>query len=318
MRKVTRPAKSKLRIGSRGSKLALWQADCAAKALARVFPRAAIEVVPFVTKGDKTERAIPEIGDKGLFTRDIEEALLAGRIEVAVHSAKDLTVKLPDRLEVAAVLGGSEARDAFVSHKVAGLAGLASGARVGTSSLRRAAQLLRRFPFVKIVPMRGNVDTRLRKLREGLVDALIVSYAGLERLGLAAEAREILSEEEFLPAPCQGLIACEVEGGSGVAAGVRRVSEAWGEIRFRAERAFVARLAGGCRLPVGVLTRSRGDLLLMRGALFSEEGAKSLSWTLTGKTSRPEALGEELAERLLAAGGGQLLPQLRKPSPSRK
>ncbi len=316
MKKATRPAK--LRIGSRSSKLALCQAAHAAKALARVFPGARVEVVPFVTKGDRSSRPISEIGDKGLFTRDIEDALSEGRIEVAVHSAKDLTAELPKGLEVAAVLGGTEARDAFVSVKFAALSDLASGARVGTSSLRRAAQLLRRFPFIEVVPLRGNVDTRLRKLRSGEVDALLLSYAGLQRLGLAHEARELLSEEEFLPAPCQGLIACEVAAGSRVAAGVRKASEPAGELRFRAERAFVVRLGAGCRLPVGVFTRTRGDLLLMSGGLYSVDGAQSVAWTLTGKSSCPESVGTELAERLLSAGGADLLARIQDPSPSRR
>src|SRR5947207_11576869 len=244
-----------LRIGTRGSPMALYQANLVRDRLVAAHPTlaeaGALEIVPIRTTGDREQRRLlAEIGGKGLFTKEIEEALLDRRVDLAVHSLKDMETHLPAGLEIGCILPRDDPRDALVSRNGAPLAQLAQGARVGTASLRRTAQLLRSRPDLAIVPIRGNVDTRLDKLAAGEVDVLVLALCGLERLGKAAAATEILSPEQMLPAVGQGALAIECRAAD---AGLRQLlaplNDAASAACVTAERAMRAALDGSCRTP---------------------------------------------------------------------
>lgn len=293
-----------LRIGSRGSKLALWQAEWVARELARLGQSARIEIIR--TTGDKmTDVALAQVGAKGLFTREIEEALLAGRIDLAVHSLKDLPTALPEGLTLAAVLQREDARDAVVGRR---LCDLEPGARVGTSSLRRAAQLRRLRPDLLIEPVRGNVDTRLRRLAEGRYDAIVLALAGLRRLGWEERIAEILPLETMLPAVGQGALAIETrEGDEVVRAACRPLEDPDTRRAVMAERALLAGLGGGCQVPIAAHAELSDGALRLRAVVISPDGAQAVRDEIRGAPEDAEELGSELARRLLTSGAQAIL-----------
>jgi hydroxymethylbilane synthase len=298
-----------LRLGTRGSHLALWQANYVADRLRPVVDPRPVEIVVIDTHGDLIQdRPLAAMGGFGVFTKSIQDALLANRVDVAVHSLKDLpTIPVPG-LELAAVPPRGPTGDAFVSHKHARFEDLPAGAFVGTSSLRRKAQLLNRRRDLRIVDLRGNVETRLRKLREQDLDAIVLAEAGLLRLGLADAITEILDARWMLPAVGQGAIGleCRAEDGN-----TRHCVEAvndpatWAAVR--AERAMLWGLGGGCLVPIGALTTVEGHLMTLRGAVLSPDGSRRIVDTHRGPTAEPLNVGSELAARLLSAGARELL-----------
>jgi hydroxymethylbilane synthase len=298
-----------LRIGTRGSKLALYQAGLVRDRLRAAHPElaaeAAIELVPIRTTGDRVQtRLLAEIGGKGLFTKEIEEALRDGRIDLAVHSLKDMETVLPAGLAIACVLPREDPRDALVAPGSANLAGLPEGARVGTASLRRRAQLLRARRDLAVVPIRGNVDTRLAKLEAGEVDALVLALSGLRRLGKAALAGEILAPEVMLPAVGQGALAVECRAGDErVEALLAPLHDIGTAACVTAERAMLAALDGSCRTPIAGLATLEGDRLTLDGLLLSPDGDAERSGQASGATADAEAIGTELGQRLRRGAG---------------
>jgi len=293
-----------LRIGTRGSPLALAQAHETRSRLmvAHDLPEAAFEIVVIKVTGDAVQdRPLREIGGKGLFTREIEEALLDGSIDIAVHSMKDMPTEQPAGLLLGCFLPRADVRDAFVSRGVAALADLAAGKVVGTSSLRRRAQLLNRRPDLKVVEFRGNVQTRLRKLDEGVADATFLAMAGLGRLGMTAVARAPVSPDEMLPAVAQGAIGIERRGADGrCAALLEPIHHTATGLQLAAERGMLARLDGSCETPIAGLAEIEGGEVRLRGEILRPDGSESLAEDDRAPVEDGAALGRELAERLLA------------------
>jgi hydroxymethylbilane synthase len=265
----------------------------------------AVEIVTIRTTGDRVQdRLLAEIGGKGLFVKEIEEALIAGHIDLAVHSLKDLETWLPAGLVIACVLPRDDPRDAFLSTKAASLAALPNGARIGTASLRRQAQLLRRRPDLTILPIRGNVNTRMRKLDSGEIDALVLALCGLERLGKAELATEILSREIMLPAVGQGALALECRAADEA---LRQILEPLHDPRSAAcvgaERAMLAALDGSCRTPIAGLAELDGDRLMVEGLLLTPNGASEIRGHREGAITDAEVLGTELGRALRDRAG---------------
>jgi hydroxymethylbilane synthase len=291
-----------LRIGTRGSPLALWQAHAVQAALAAahgVSPESiAIEVIR--TTGDIIQdRPLSEAGGKGLFTKEIEQALIDGAIDLAVHSCKDMPTALPDGLELAACLPREDVRDAFISRKAASLADLPLGAVVGTASLRRQAMVKRLRPDVSVVTFRGNVDTRLKKLEDGVVDATLLAFAGLKRLRREAAATEVLEVDTFLPAAGQGAVGIEARAAD---ARTCRLLAAINHVEtlaaVRTERAFLAVLDGSCRTPIAGHARVLGDRVVFRGMVLRPDGAEMHETTCKGAVHDGPLLAEEAAREL--------------------
>lgn len=302
-----------LMIGTRGSPLALAQAYETRARLMAAFdlPEGAFEIVVIKTTGDDrsmidADRPLKEIGNKGLFTKEIEEAMLDGRIDIAVHSMKDMPVTQPDGLVLDCYLPREDVRDAFVSLKEGGFAALPEGAVVGTSSLRRKAQLLNRRPDLKIVEFRGNVQTRLKKLGDGVADATFLAMAGLNRLNMTDVPRVAIEVEEMLPAVAQGAIGIERrvddERAAMMLAAIHHTPTGQ---RLAAERAFLAALDGSCETPIGGLAELQGDTLRLRGEILRIDGSESLSDEVSGPISEGPALGQALAKTLLDRAGGR-------------
>ena len=307
------PSTAPLRIATRKSQLALWQAEHVAALLRRAHAGLAVELVPMITQGDRIQdRSLAAIGGKGLFIRELEVALEERRADIAVHSMKDLPAELPEGLTIAAVLERADPRDALLSASAATLNDLPRGARVGTSSLRRQAQLMAARPDLCIEPLRGNVDTRLRRLDAGEMDAIVLACAGLIRLGLESRITARLDPRISLPAVAQGVIGIECRGADA------RTLELVGMLNHRdtriamdAERAFAHRLGGSCQSPIAAHARIGGRRLILDGLVAEPDGSRLLRDTLPGSVDDPGALGRRLAERLLAAGAGSLLERLR-------
>lgn len=292
----------RLVLATRRSPLALAQTGMVAAALSALGHE--VELLPLVTEGDRRSREAPsgtpdEV--KGLFVRELEEALLDGRADLAVHSAKDLATTLPDGLSIVAVPERADPRDVYVG-PAGGLAALAEGAVVGTGSPRRQAQLRDLYPHLRTVEIRGNIDTRVDKMRRGDVNALILAAAGLKRLGLEVEEAEPLDAGRFVPAPGQGCLALEAASDrADVAEALSGVNHAPSNAALRAERAFLKALGGGCTTPAGALAEIEGDGLRMTAYLGAEgEGAEGWRANLAGATSEAEDIGEHLATRLQA------------------
>ena len=303
-----------LTIGTRGSPLALVQAHLVKDLLARTqgLDPDAIAIKPITTSGDKLKEApLAEVGGKGLFSKEIEEALFSGEVDIGVHSAKDLATTLPKGLFLPALLEREDIRDAFVSLKARTLSNLSAGAKVGSSSIRRSAQVLRQRPDLTIVPFRGNVDTRLRKLREGIADATILAVAGLRRLGREMEVTDYLDPKQFPPAPAQGAIALECRTGDtrtvGYAAALNHGATA---TAVTAERALLRELDGSCRTAVGVLTTQERGEIEMLGEILAPDGRQWVEETLSGPATDAEAIGAELGRKLRAIAGPTLLAAL--------
>jgi hydroxymethylbilane synthase len=293
-----------LTIGSRGSQLALWQARWVGQRLEALGHPCRLEVIK--TTGDKiTDVPLARVGTKGLFTQEIEEALQAGRIDLAVHSLKDLPTQLPDGLFLAAIPEREDARDALLSCR---LSQLPHGAKVGTSSLRRVAQLRALRPDLNIESVRGNLDTRLRKLAEGQYDALVLAAAGLNRLGWADRIAECLPVETMCPAVGQGALAIETRQDGGAAAqACRGLDHVESRTAVVAERAVLAALGGGCQVPIGAHACIEGGELRLLAVVISPDGAKAVRRHSAGLLSEAQRLGEELGRELLAAGAREIL-----------
>lgn len=293
-----------LRIGTRGSPLALWQAHEVRRCLIAVLglPEAAFSVVVIKVMGDQIQdRALKDIGGKGLFTREIEDALLDGSIDIAVHSMKDMPTLQPDGLTLDCYLPREDVREAFVSPMVARFADLPQGAVVGSSSLRRRAQLALRRPDLKLVEFRGNVQTRMRKLEEGVAQATFLAMAGLNRLGLAHMARGPIEVEEMLPAVAQGAIGIERRRTDArVEALLAGIHHGPTGQRLAAERAFLRKLDGSCQTPIAGLAVIEGDQIWLRGEILRPDGSQSISGDLRGAIADGAALGTELAAQLLS------------------
>ncbi len=294
-----------LRIATRGSAMALHQAALVRDRFAASHPGLAAELLTIRTTGDRVQtRLLSEIGGKGLFTKEIEEALLDGRADLAVHSLKDMETVLPPGLIIAAVLPRDDPRDALVGRDGATLAGLPPGARIGTASLRRTAQLLRLRPDLRVAPIRGNVDTRLAKLAAGDTDALVVALCGLERLGRAEVATEILALDVMLPAVGQGALAVECRAAD---TRLRRLlaplNDAASEACVTAERAMLAALDGSCRTPIAGLATIAGDRLSLEALLLTPDGAAERRGRTSGAVADAADLGLELGQRLRRDAG---------------
>jgi hydroxymethylbilane synthase len=300
---------SPLRLGTRGSPLALWQARHVADLLRPVSSPRAVELVTIETHGDRDQAtALSAMGGFGVFTKAIQQALLDGKVDVAVHSLKDLPTIPVDGLGLAAVPPRGPSGDAFVSPKHRGFDDLPKGARVGTSSLRRRAQLLNRRPDLQLVELRGNVDTRLRKLAEQDLDAIVLAEAGLVRLGLADRITERLDPSWMLPAVGQGAIGLECrEDDADTRAVAREVNDAPTWARVTAERAMLWALGGGCLVPVGAISAIEDGLLTIRGTVLSADGRRRIVATHRGPAETPLAVGQELAAMLLGEGARELL-----------
>ena len=300
-----------LKLGTRGSPLALAQARevCArlAAAHADLTPDGAVEIVVIKTTGDRVQdRPLAEIGGKGLFTKEIEEALLDGRIDAAVHSMKDVPTWLPEGLVISTILPREDPRDAFFSPHGTGLSDLPEGAVVGTASLRRQAQVLLARPDLKVVPFRGNVETRLRKLAEGQVDATLLAVAGLKRLGLAEEIVAVLEPEVMLPAVAQGAVGIEIRNGDERARGVfAALDDTDSARRVAAERACLEVLDGSCRTPIAALAELEegGETMRLRALVCMPNGSNPQRAERRGSAAEAAALGREAGEELRAAAG---------------
>ncbi|MBK6684256.1 MAG: hydroxymethylbilane synthase [Deltaproteobacteria bacterium] len=303
---------STVRIATRKSPLAIWQAEHISAELKSKEPGLEVELVRLTTQGDKIlDQALSKVGGKDLFVKEIEAALFDGRAEVAVHSLKDVPTELPAGLEVTAFPPREDPRDALVSTKGYTLDTLPKGASVGTCSLRRAAQLLRLRPDLVIKPIRGNVQTRLKKLDEDNLDATILAYAGLLRLGMTQVATEVLSPERSLPAIGQGILAVECRRDDHpTTQRVQQLDDPAARAAALTERAFLRRLQGGCQVPIAGHATLSGDQITLRGLVASLDGQESVEDQIAGPLGDAEALGTELADRLLGRGARRILDAL--------
>jgi len=293
-----------LTIGSRGSQLALWQARWIQARLESMGEQCRLEIIH--TTGDKiTDVALSKVGAKGLFTKEIEEALLAGAIDLAVHSLKDMPTELPAGLTLAAIPEREDPRDALVGRK---LAELAAGARVGTSSLRRAAPLRALRPDLEMESIRGNLDTRLRKLDEGRYDAIVLASAGLRRLGWDNRIAELLDPGVICPAVGQGALAVETRADGGAAFRIAKgLEHPETRIAVTAERALLASLGGGCQVPIGAYATVQAGTVLIRAIVVSPDGTRIIRKQSSGSVDDAVSIGRSLGEELLAEGGQQIL-----------
>ena len=299
-------------IGTRSSKLALWQADYVEAKLRERYPELPVVQKRMTTKGDRVlDAPLAKIGGKGLFTKELEQAMLAGEIDLAVHSLKDMPTELPEGLMLAAVTERFDPGDAVVSPRYRTLANLPQGAKVGTSSLRRRAQLLAKRPDLEIVSLRGNVNTRLKKLEEENFDAIILAVAGLKRLGFHDRITEILPREICLPAVGQGALAIEARAADEATLSlIAFLDDAATRTAARAERAFLARVEGGCQVPVGVYAEAADEALEMEAVIASIDGERLYRKKKAGSALDAEKIGRALAEELLAMGGKEILQEL--------
>ena len=304
-------AANRLRIGTRGSPLALWQANEVQRLLcaAHGMPPENIEIVVIKTSGDRIQdRPLSEVGGKGLFTKEIEEALLARSIDLAVHSMKDVATVLPQGLIIPCLLPREDPRDAFVSPKARTLMDLPAGALVGTASLRRQAQVKMLRPDLRTAILRGNVETRLRKLGEGQADATLLALAGLKRLGLESHAASIIATEDMLPAVAQGAIGIEIRSAdTATAALIAPLNDPNTATCVMTERAFLARLDGSCRTPIAGLATLEGSQLAFRGMILAIDGSAHHATSRQGAPGDALHMGHDAAEQLLAEAGPNFL-----------
>jgi hydroxymethylbilane synthase len=314
-----------LRIGTRGSELALFQANAVAELLTR-HARIASDIVVIKTSGDRlADASLAQIGGKRLFVKEIEDALLAGEIDLAVHSSKDMPALLPSGLRVGAVLQREDPHDALVlPAAVPAPAGqarsiqevvseLGRAPRIGTSSIRRVAQLVRLFPDAQFLPVRGNLGTRLRKLDSGEYDALVLAAAGLRRLGRADRISAMIPADVCVPAPGQGIIAIEIRDDDERAArAVASIDDPEAAAALRAERAVVSRLGGGCQMPIGAVAAIADGGLSLRGVVVSPDGGRIVRASASGSWADAEELGRQVADELLSGGAGDILADVQR------
>ena len=303
-----------LLIGTRGSPLALWQARHVRARLTETHGLAEgdVDLSVITTSGDRIkDKPLREFGGKGLFTKEIDEALLCGDVAMAVHSMKDLETELPAELCIAAVLSRADVRDAFISNKAPSLAELPQGAAVGTSSLRRQAQVKRLRPDLRVVDFRGNVETRLRKLDEGKADATLLALGGLERLGLESRATSVLSTDEMLPAVAQGAIGVTCRSDD---VKTRELLQTLNDERaattVACERVFLGCLAGSCKTPIAGLAEIEDGILRLRGLMLTSDGTESYGIEVTGPTEHATKLGVDAGEELVARAGPEFFAKL--------
>ena len=301
-----------IRIATRKSPLALWQAEHVRARLQALHPGLAVELVAMTTQGDRVlDSPLAKIGGKGLFVKELEQGMLKGDADIAVHSMKDVPAELPDGLVIRTILEREDPRDAFVSSRYADIAALPQGARVGTSSLRRQCQLRALRPDLEILDLRGNVGTRLGKLDAGDYDAIVLACAGLRRLGMQERITLALADELMLPAIAQGVIGIECRSGdTRVHDLIDALNHTATATRTRAERAMNARLAGGCQAPVAGYSEILDGNMELRGLVGRPDGSDIIRGAITGPPEEAEALGRELAEDLLARGADVILQEL--------
>jgi hydroxymethylbilane synthase len=303
-----------LRIASRGSKLALVQSNYICNLLENLFDHIEISIVKISTKGDRDKSNFLYKSDSiGFFTSEVENALLDGRADLAVHSLKDLPTACTEGLVVAAIPKRETVADALIaSSPIASIADLPAGATVGTSSLRRIAQLHMFRNDIKCVPLRGNVETRVLKVAAGKVDAAVVACAGLNRLGLADKISVILSPKEFLPAPAQGALAVQIrDDDNELTELVSKLDDENTRIAVEAERAILSSMHGGCSIPLGVYSQISGDNIIIDAVISDVEGDKYIKRSMTGHIDQANLCAEKLAQELLNAGGREILEQIR-------
>jgi hydroxymethylbilane synthase len=322
------PTSRHVRLGTRGSPMALWQARWVAAALRQQHAGLTTEIVVIRTAGDRNRRdPLPRIGGKGLFVKDIEDALLRQEIDLAVHSMKDVPTTLPPGLHLSAVPPRDDVRDAFVGRdgrrltNVPRLSETPGPWRIGTSSLRRRAQLLVLHPQLQVQDIRGNVDTRLRKMRQGEVDGVVVAAAGMCRLGLQTAITELLPVDVMLPAAGQGALGIETLAGHWIDDLLQALHDPTTAAAVTAERAFLWHLGGGCTVPIAALAQCQGAELYMQGLVSTPDGSQLLRQELRGPVQEPAQLGERLAAQMRASGAGALLKALQddlQPLPARE
>ncbi len=302
----------KLVIATRGSALALWQANHIKDCLEAEHPGLAVDLLKIKTKGDKIlDVPLAKVGGKGLFVKEIEEALLDGRAHIAVHSMKDVPTELPEGLEVGVIPQREAATDSLLSVKYDGLAGLPSGAVVGTSSLRRQSQLAALRPDIEITWLRGNLDTRVKKLLNGDYDAIVVATAGLNRLGLTAPKMEILGPPDFLPAVAQGALGIEYnKANSDVIAMLQFLNHMPTTYQVLAERGFLTGLNGGCQVPIAAWSEIEGDQIRLTGFVADVDGSRPIRLMAEGSVDNAWDIGLILAGQVLEAGGREILAEV--------
>lgn len=303
-----------VRIATRKSPLALWQANYVKAELEKNYPGLQVELLPMSTRGDKIlDSPLAKVGGKGLFVKELEEALLRNEADLAVHSMKDVPVEFPDGLCLATICQREDPRDAFVSNHFASIDALPSGARVGTSSLRRQCQLRARRPDLQVLDLRGNVNSRLAKLDAGDYDAILLAAAGLKRLGLEARITALLECGESLPANGQGAVGIECRStDTELLTLLSRLEDKSTRQRVMAERAMNRSLQGGCQVPIGAYAELQGDELWLRGLVGSIDGQRILRAEIRGPASDAEALGVKVAGALLAQGADKLLAEIQQ------
>ena len=301
-----------IRIATRQSPLALWQAEHVAARLQQAFPGLKTELVKMVTRGDKIlDAPLAKVGGKGLFVKELEQGMLEGLADIAVHSMKDVPVEFPEGLHLAVILDREDPTDAFVSNRYRSLAELPGDARIGTSSLRRQCQIKEKFPQADILSLRGNVNTRLAKLDAGEYDAIILASAGLKRLGMGERITASLSPDESLPAMGQGAIGIECRiNDVEIHEYLKVLHDETTTIRVRAERAMNARLNGGCQVPIAGFAEIQGDRLFMRGLVGSPDGSVLYRAKADSSLDQAEQLGQAIADDLLAQGAEKVLREL--------
>jgi hydroxymethylbilane synthase len=306
------PLPDRIVIATRESRLALWQAEHVKARLESLYPACHVELLGMTTRGDQIlDRPLAKVGGKGLFVKELEAALLDGQADIAVHSMKDVPMQLGEPFVLPCISAREVPLDAFVSNRYANLADMPPGAVVGTSSLRRESQLHARFPWLGVTSLRGNLDTRLRKLDEGQYDAIILAAAGLKRLGLADRIRAELSAEDSLPAAGQGALGIEcLADRPEVAAWLAPLNDAETSACVRAERAVARALAGSCEVPLGAYAQVRNSALWLRGFVALPDGSRMVSAEREGRAEDAEALGLALADDLRAQGAEDILAQL--------
>ena len=302
----------KLVIASRESALAMWQARHIQSILQALYPQTQVEILGMTTTGDQIlDSPLARIGGKGLFVKELEQALADGRADLAVHSMKDVPMHLPDGFIMAATGEREDPRDAFVSNQFANLAALPAGSVVGTSSLRRQSQLQARFPHLKIESLRGNLQTRLRKLDEGQYAAIILAAAGLKRLGLEARIADLIDPEDSIPAVGQGALGIEISAArTDLLPLLAPLNHADTACCVEAERGMSRALAGSCTVPLGAYAEKHGDRIHIRGFVASVDGREMLRESLTGSPHNAEELGQQLAQKLVERGADKILAAL--------